>query len=184
MEAGVGEWTPQATERTGRPSAAETAVARLYRDHRLDMVRLAKLLVDDLDTAEDVVQEAFAGLHRRWASLAADEAAIGYLRTCVLNQARSVLRRRRTVRRFGSRSDDGASASADAGVLLAEEHREVLAALRTLPTRQREVMVLRYWAGLSEAQIAATLGISVGTVKSSAARARDTLAIRLGGGVS
>jgi RNA polymerase sigma-70 factor (sigma-E family) len=183
MEASVGEWTPQPV-RAERGSDAEVAVARLYRDHRLEMVRLAKLLVDDLETAEDVVQDAFAGLHRRWASLDAGEAAIGYLRTCVLNQARSVLRRRRTVRRFGSRSDDGASASADAAMLLAEEHREVLTALRTLPTRQREVIVLRYWAGLSEAQIAATLGISAGSVKSNASRARDTLATRLGGGVS
>jgi len=61
------------------------------------------------------------------------------------------------------------------GVLLAEEHREVLAAMRQLATRQREVLVLRYWSGLSEAEIAEALGISRGAVKSTASRALDAL---------
>src|SRR5947209_3333723 len=77
---------------------AEHAVAELYRTRRLGLVRLAVLLVDDQETAEDVVQDAFAGLHRRWASLASTDAAVGYLRTSVVNGARTVLRRRRTVR--------------------------------------------------------------------------------------
>jgi RNA polymerase sigma-70 factor (sigma-E family) len=163
-------------------SDADAAVAALYRAHRLPLVRLARLLVDDLETAEDVVQDAFAALHRRWRSIGASDAALGYLRTSVVNGARSVLRRRRTVRAnpwpdaTGWRGDD-----ADAPVLLAEEHREVLAALRQLPDRQREVIVLRYWAELSEAEIAATLGISVGAVKSSASRGRDAIATLLGG---
>jgi RNA polymerase sigma factor (sigma-70 family) len=76
----------------------------------------------------------------------------------------------------GWRGDD-----ADARVLLDEEHREVLAALRKLPSRQREVIVLRYWAELTEPEIAATLGISVGAVKSSASRGRDAIAAMLGG---
>jgi RNA polymerase sigma-70 factor (sigma-E family) len=146
------------------------------------MVRLALLLVDDRETAEDVAQDAFAALHRRWHSLQTEDAAIGYLRTCVLNGARSVLRRRRTVRRRPQPSDDLLSAEpADGRVLLAEEHREVIAAMRHLPARQREVIVLRYWAELTEAQIAATLGISVGSVKSSASRGRDAIAAILGG---
>src|SRR3712207_7641978 len=78
---------------------ADSAVAVLFQSHRLAMVRLAVLLVDDVEPAEDVVQEAFAALHRRWRALADREAAIGYLRSCVLNGSRSVLRRRRTVRR-------------------------------------------------------------------------------------
>jgi RNA polymerase sigma-70 factor (sigma-E family) len=163
-------------------SDADAAVAALYRSHRLPMVRLARLLVDDLETAEEVVQDAFAALHRRWGSISTPDASIGYLRTSVVNGSRSVLRRRRTVRAnpwpdaSGWRADD-----ADARVLLAEEHREVLTALRKLPGRQREVIVLRYWAELTETEISAALGISVGAVKSSASRGRDAIAAMLGG---
>src|SRR5437868_6387570 len=79
-------------------SDADAAVAALFSAHRLHLVRLALLLVDDLETAEDVVQDAFAAVHRRWSAIAAPEAALGYLRTSVVNGSRSVLRRRRTVR--------------------------------------------------------------------------------------
>ncbi len=162
--------------------ASDADIERLYRTQRLAMVRLALLLVDDRETAEDVAQDAFAALHRRWQTLHTEDAAIGYLRTCVVNGARSVLRRRRTVRRQPHPRDDLLYAeSADRRVLLAEEHREVIAAMRCLPARQREVIVLRYWSELSEPQIAATLGISVGSVKSSASRGRDAIAAILGG---
>ena len=161
---------------------SDADIERLYRTQRLSMVRLALLLVDDRETAEDVAQDAFAALHRRWQSLRTEDAAIGYLRTCVINGARSVLRRRRTVRRQPQPDADlFVAESADRRVLLAEEHREVIAAMRRLPARQREVIVLRYWSELSEPQIAATLGISVGSVKSSASRGRDAIAAILGG---
>jgi RNA polymerase sigma-70 factor (sigma-E family) len=161
---------------------SDADIERLYRTQRLAMVRLALLLVDDRETAEDVAQDAFAALHRRWQSLHTEDAAIGYLRTCVVNGARSVLRRRRTVRRQPQPDADlFVAESADRRVLLAEEHREVIAAMRRLPARQREVIVLRYWSELSEQQIAATLGISVGSVKSSASRGRDAIAAILGG---
>jgi len=163
----------------GVPSADE-GVGALYRSHRLAMVRLAVLLVDDLETAEDVVQDAFAGLHRRWATLASPDAAVGYLRTSVVNGSRSVLRKRRTVRDavVPTVVEPGAP---DSSLLLAEEHREVLAAIGLLPDRQREVIVLRYWSGLTEAEIAAALGISVGAVKSSTSRGRAAVAAALGG---
>jgi RNA polymerase sigma-70 factor (sigma-E family) len=162
--------------------ASDADIERLYRTQRLAMVRLALLLVDDRETAEDVAQDAFAALHRRWQSLHTEDAAIGYLRTCVVNGARSVLRRRRTVRRQPQPDADlFVAESADRRVLLAEEHREVIAAMRHLPARQREVIVLRYWSELTEPQIAATLGISVGSVKSSASRGRDAIAAILGG---
>jgi RNA polymerase sigma-70 factor (sigma-E family) len=167
---------------SGSERAPDSGTERLYRANRLAMVRLALLLVDDRETAEDVVQEAFAALHRRWRSLQTEDAAIGYLRTCVLNGSRSVLRRRRTVRHRPQPSEDSLSAEpADGRVLLAEEHREVIAAMRRLPARQREVIVLRYWVELTEAEIARTLGISVGSVKSSASRGRDAIAAILGG---
>jgi RNA polymerase sigma-70 factor (sigma-E family) len=162
---------------------ADIGVERLFRTHRLQMVRLARLLVDDRETAEDVAQDAFTALHRRWRALSDEDAAIGYLRVSVVNGSRSVLRRRRTVRRNPQPSADWLTAEpADGQTLLAEEHREVLAALQRLPHRQREVIVLRYWSELTEAQIAAALGISVGAVKSSASRGRDTIAAALAEG--
>jgi RNA polymerase sigma-70 factor (sigma-E family) len=163
-------------------SAAEAAVDRLYRTHRLGMVRLAMLLVDDKDTAEDVTQDAFAAVYRRWPALADEHAAVAYLRACVVNGSRSVLRRRWTARRHPQ--PDAMSLSvepADGRALLAEEHREVLSAIRRLPTRQREVILLRYWSDLSETETAATLGISIGAVKSNASRGRDAIAAMLEG---
>ncbi len=161
---------------------ADSAVAALFQSHRLAMVRLAVLLVDDVETAEDVVQEAFAALHRRWPALADREAAVSYLRSCVLNGSRSVLRRRRTVRRNPQPAATALTVeAADGRLLLAEEHRAVIAALQRLPRRQREVIVLRYWSELTEAQIASTLGISLGAVKSNASRGRQAIAATLGG---
>lgn len=102
-----------------------------------------------------------------------------YLRTAVVNAARSVLRRRRTSRAY-TPPHQGAGAPVDEGLLLAEEHRQVLDAMGQLTQRQREVLVLRYWSELTEAQIAQTLGLSRGTVKSTASRALDVLEKRLG----
>jgi RNA polymerase sigma-70 factor (sigma-E family) len=146
----------------------------LYRSHRLSMVRLAVLLVDDLPTAEDVVQEAFSKVHTAWDRLQDPSAAPAYLRTTVINGSRSVLRRRRTARLFvPPRMTD--APGADAAVVLAEEHRAVLAGLQRLPRRQREVLVLRYWGDLSEQGVAEALGISRGTVKSTTSRALAAL---------
>jgi RNA polymerase sigma-70 factor (sigma-E family) len=142
-------------------------------------VRLALLLVDDLPTAEDVVQDAFTALlrrhGRRLANLDDPEA---YLRTSVVNGARSVLRRRRTARAHIPERERSFP-SADHSVLLAETHQEVIDALQRLTRRQREVLVLRYWSDLTEAQIADTLGVSRGTVKSTASRALEALGRQL-----
>ena len=131
-------------------------ITGLYAAHRLPLVRLAVLLVDDVASAEDVVQDAFA--------------ALAYLRVSVVNTARSALRRRRTARAY-SPPHDVTPASPEDRAVLAEEHREVIDALHRLAPRQREVLVLRYWSNLSEAEIAQTLDISRGTVKSTASRA-------------
>lgn len=156
-----------------RPASHEEAVAALYAAHRLALVRLAVLLVDRQAVAEEVVQDAFAGLLAR-GRLRDPDAALGYLRRAVVNRSRSVLRRRRSARAFVAPVDRGAD-DPSAGLVVADEHREVLSALETLPPRQREVLVLRYWSDLSEAEIAATLGISAGTVKSTASRALRAL---------
>lgn len=159
-------------------------LAELYRTHHLQMVRLARLLVDDTASAEDVVQEAFLGMHRNRAALRDSRAAVGYLRQAVVNQSRSMLRRRRTVRAHLKVAEPEIAPPADTDVILAEEHQEVLRAVDQLPVRQREVLVLRYWSDMSEAEIADALGISKGTVKSQASRAMATLTKIMQGGVT
>jgi RNA polymerase sigma-70 factor (sigma-E family) len=167
---------------TLRPADVETErdslLGHLYAVHRLSLVRLAVLLVGDQASAEDVVQDAFTAVWRRRHSLDDGMNAMPYLRKSVVNQARSVLRRRRVAQAF--RPDRARQvSSAEDTVLLSLEHRELLNALRLLAPRQREVVVLRYWAGLSEAEIAETMGISKGAVKSMSHRSLAALRRRM-----
>jgi RNA polymerase sigma-70 factor (sigma-E family) len=160
------------------------AIAALFRDHHAALVRLALLMVGDLATAEDVVQDVYISLHRRSRGQTVDT-PLPYVRAAVLNGCRSVLRRRGIARRAGLAhrawmNDETTLASAESEVILSEDRRQVLGALARLPRRRREVLVLRYYLGLSEAEIAAVLGISAGTVKSTAARALAALARDLG----
>lgn len=158
----------------------EQLAADLYAAHRLSLVRLAVLLVDDIAAAEDVVHDVFASLLTGGKPLRDPDAAVGYLRRGVVNRARSALRRRRTARAY-TPPHDASRAGPDDLAVLSEEHREVCAALQTLPTRQREVLVLRYYSDMSEIQIADALGISRGTVKSTASRALAALEKKLEG---
>ena len=162
------------------PQDTAVDITHLYATYRLPMVRMAVLLVDDLGTAEDVVQDAFTALHQRTRSLRDPHAAVGYLRVSVINGCRSALRKRKVRRAHPDMEDPGTSPGADRDVLIAEEHRHVLAAMRSLPRRQQEVLLLRYWSDLSESEIASTLGIAVGTVKSAASRGLDRLEALLG----
>lgn len=148
---------------------ADTAVTALYTAHYRSLVRLAALLLTESSSAEEVVQESFVALHCGWRRVQDPDRALAYLRQSVVNRARSALRHRSVVARHAPRPLPNA-ASAEYGALLALEHAEVLAALRRLPLRQCEVLVLRYYADLSEAQIADALGISRGAVKSHASR--------------
>lgn len=153
----------------------------LYATHWRALVRLAVLLVDDVATAEDVVQDAFVGLYRRSDALRDPAAALAYVRAAVVNRSRSVVRHRQVVRRHLRVAEPDHVDGADFHALLSAEHREALAALHQLPRRQQEVLVLRFWAGLSELEIAQTLGISAGSVKSSASRGMAKLSKKLGG---
>jgi RNA polymerase sigma-70 factor (sigma-E family) len=166
-------WTTAAREDARVRHEPDVTITNLYVAHRLRLVRLAVLLVDDQETAEDVVHDVFTRLQHTW-RLQDPDKALAYLQRAVVNRSRSVLRRRRTVRSHVVPHDPPVS-DPEGLVLLAEEHREVLAALQQLPSRQREVLVLRYWSDLSEAQIAQAMGISTGTVKSTASRALDAL---------
>jgi RNA polymerase sigma-70 factor (sigma-E family) len=160
----------------GRAAEAEAAVTALYQVHAVGLIRLALVLLGDRPTAEDVVQDAFGALYRRWAHLADTEKALSYVRSSILNGCRSELRRRiRIERRVAQQPVPADTASAEVTALIGEEHREVLGALRRLPRRQREALVLRFYLDLSEAEIAASMGISPGTVKSTTSRALSAL---------
>jgi RNA polymerase sigma-70 factor (sigma-E family) len=170
---------------TGEPGAwgPDEAITALYAAHWRGLVRLAWLLVHDQQVAEDVAQEAFVATYRRWASLRSPDAALGYLRTATVNGSRSALRKRGVRERYAA-AESGApelnrhADSAETSVLTSSRREEVLAVLGSLPDRQREVLVLRYYLDLSESDIASALGVSRGAVKSHASRGMATLRAR------
>jgi RNA polymerase sigma-70 factor (sigma-E family) len=172
------------------PLAAEPApggqavdVTAIFRQHYAELVRLAVMLVGDRPTAEDIVQDVFARLHVRRHRPGPSGDHLAYVRACVLNGCRTALRRRAVLSRFGGAHlplPELPHSSAEQEVIQAESRRQVLAALAALPPRRREVLVLRYYLGLRETEIAAVLGITPGTVKSTAARGLGALARALG----
>ena len=160
------------------PTDRDAAITHLFATYHRQLVGFAVLLADDLATAEDIVQDAFLALHRRWSWMRDPQAAYEYLRVSVLNGYRNQLRRRRlsTVRR---ERPSAPAASAEAVAFDHVEQDEVAEQLATLPARQREVLVLRYYLDQTEAEIARTLSISPGSVKQHAARGLAALTARL-----
>ena len=154
--------------------SADRAVTELYSLHYHMLVRLAALLVRDVPTAEDVVQDSFVAMHDGWQRLRDAGSALAYLRQAVLNRSRSVLRHRAVAEKYPEKPSPDMP-SAEHGALVQLERSAVIATLRELPGRQREAIVLRYYADLSEAEIAAVMGISCGAVKSHTARAMAAL---------
>jgi RNA polymerase sigma-70 factor (sigma-E family) len=163
---------------TDEPAGAAPArdLAAAYREHYRSLVRLASLLVEDVGRCEEIVQDAFVKVWRRPPDLSGEDRLPAYLRSAVLNGARSHLRHRGVERRH---LHAVATPAAAPDAHLPEDDARVLAALRSLPDRQREVLALRYYLDLSEAEIAATLDISPGSVKTHAHRGLATLAERL-----
>ncbi|MDZ4825405.1 MAG: SigE family RNA polymerase sigma factor [Actinomycetota bacterium] len=159
---------------------ADSALSELHRTHYRSCLRIAALLVDDPGSAEEVVQEAFVKVYRAWDKVRDMHAAPAYLRVVVVNTARSRLRRKYVAAKHPP-IPDGHAPGADDSVLVNEEHRAVIAALQTLPRRQREVLTLRYYSDLSEREIADALGIGVGAVKSNASRGIAALAKKMEG---
>lgn len=149
---------------------ATPSFADLFAAHYAAMVRLAGLL--GADDPEDIAQEAFARLHRR--KLRDDAASLPYLRSIVCNLARNRIRHLRLVRLRRLEPPEPVPGG-EHHVLVAEQHRELLAALDRLPRRQREALVLRYWLDLSEREIAEAMGVSPGSVKTHTSRALATL---------
>jgi RNA polymerase sigma-70 factor (sigma-E family) len=161
--------------------SADAALEQLYAAHWRQLVRLAVLLVRDQGTAEEIVQDCFVAVHARWGRLRDPDKALAYLRQSVVNRSRSHLRHLSVVRRHAEREGAGAVAEgADHTTYDAARRATVLDALRRLPRRQREVLALRYYLDLSEAEIADLLGISRGAVKSHASRGAAALRADLG----
>ena len=166
------------------PRARTQAVTELFNAHYGRLVRTAQLLVDDRETAEDVVMDAFTSLYSRWAAIRDPDDAYRYLRSCVLNGARSKLRRRSVRRRHEGasldrpdRAERPSQASTQPGVASSGTNRAaVVGLLRGLPPRQRQVLVMRYLLDMSELEVASELGISQGSVKSHASRGLAALA--------
>jgi RNA polymerase sigma-70 factor (sigma-E family) len=163
---------------TARPqwagsSGAEAAVEALYQAHALRLIRLAYITLGDRPAAEDVVQDAFCGLYRRWENLAETGKALPYVRASVLNGCRSVLRHRAVLRRRVAHQV--AVESAEAAMLSGEERDQLIRAVRDLPDRQREALVLRFYLDLPDDEIAKAMGITPSTVRSTMHRAIDAL---------
>ena len=155
--------------------ATEQLVSDLFRAHALGLIRVAVLLVGDQPSAEDVVQDAFIGLYRALPRIRDQAKALPYLRTSVINGARSVLRARKraALRRI---PHEPPVWSAESAAMAGEDRRAVLTAVARLPRRAREVLALRYYLDLPDHEIAAALGVSRGTVSSTASRALTALA--------
>lgn len=151
-------------------SDAAAAVTALFAVNALGLAKLAYVMTGDRDTADDIVQDAFSGLYRRWEHLSDLGKALSYVRSAVLNSCRSALRRRRPEIPGQFAALELEHESAESAVLSEEERKAVMTALRRLPHRQREVLGLRFYLDMTEQEIAAQMGIGQSTVCSSAHR--------------
>jgi RNA polymerase sigma-70 factor (sigma-E family) len=157
---------------------ADELVRTLYEAHALALIRAAKLLLRDQQSAEDAVQDAFLGLYQALPRLSDHDQILPYLRTAVINRSRSVLRARQRALLRKVQHDPPVS-SAESAAMAGEDRRAVMAAVARLPRRAREVLVLRYYLDLTDQEIAATLRVSRGTVTSTASRGLAALAREL-----
>jgi DNA-directed RNA polymerase specialized sigma24 family protein len=151
-------WVAEAGQDAAAELDADHAMTALYQLHYPSLVRLAALLVPDLATAEDIVQDAFAAVYGRWHMLPGPDAALACLRRSVVHRSRSA-----PLRRGGP----------EAG--LPPQESAVVSALRALPARQREAVVLRYFADLPEAEIALVTGTRKADVRSQVTQAISSL---------
>ena len=166
-------------QRAAQPDANH-AVTVLYLAHYRPLVRLAALLVQDLATAEEVVQDAFVAVHAAWRRLPDADHALSYLRRSVIDRSRSVLRHRAVADKLAPAVPPATPGAGREGSVEVERSAFV-SALWTLPAAQREVVVLRYFADLPETQVASATGISEAAVRSQTAAAMSSLRSELGG---
>ncbi|MFE5191403.1 SigE family RNA polymerase sigma factor [Streptomyces sp. NPDC056628] len=162
-------------------AAAGTTVDHLtetYRAHYRSLLGLAALLLDDTASCEDVVQEAFIRVHSARKRVRDPEKTLAYLRQTVVNLSRSALRRRILGLKLLSKPMPD-MASAEEGAYDQLERDSLIKAMKGLQRRQREVLVLRYFADMTEAQVAETLGISLGSVKAYGSRGIAALRVAM-----
>lgn len=169
---------PVATGVVPFPSTGRDAVTALFHVHYRRLVGFTSLLVDDRESAEEIVQDAFESLFLRWGTLRDPDAAVAYLDRSVVYASRSWIRRRVTARAYVL-PEAGVEPSAEDSGLDHEQRAALSEAIRALPRRQREVVVLRYFLDLREDEIATWLGISAGSVKQHQSRATAALHARM-----
>ncbi|MDB1087301.1 sigma-70 family RNA polymerase sigma factor [Streptomyces sp. ACA25] len=150
----------------------EVAVAQLFDLHYASMLRLATLL--GADDPENIVAEAYYQIYRKWRKVRAADSAEAYLRSVVCNLTRMRIRHLQVARRHVE-EPVGSVASAETSALLHDDQQALVSALQQLPARQREALVLRHWLGLKIGEIAQTMGISPGSVKTHTARGTAAL---------
>ncbi len=167
-------------DQAGAGQDAVQGLTTLYQAHYQSLVRLAVLLVSDLATAEEIAQEAFADVHGTWHALPGHDAALRYLRRSLIRRSRSASRPRPAAG-IPATGPEAGSQQAGAG---AAPGAGLLTALRALPARQREVLVLRYFADLPEAEIASLTGTRIAVVRAYAARGMSSLRAGLPGNVA
>ena len=168
-----------ATHGRRRIRGAREALIELYGEHYDPLVRLAHLVTHDPSIAEDLVHEAFLKLYGSWHRVRDHDRAPAYLRTTLVNLAHGRARRHHVaLRKRPAAAPD--AASAEEGAVGLENRREVVECLRGLPPRQRERLVLRHYNDMTETEIADTLGISVGSVRTHVKRGMAVLHRRLG----
>ncbi len=153
---------------------ADLAITAMYHAEYRPLVRMSAMLLGDVGAAEEVVQESFIAMHAAWRRLRDTDKALHYLRRSVTNRSRSVLRHRVVIDRHLPTAEPDMP-SAEHCAITQIERAAVTAALRTIPARQREALVLRFYLGLSEDEVAAAMQISTGAVKSHTARGKAAL---------
>jgi RNA polymerase sigma-70 factor (sigma-E family) len=160
----------------------DALVADLYDREGAALLRLARLFTDDRTAAEDILQESFIRLHRNAHRIKDPAKAAPYMRSIVLNLARDYNRRGlMSLRHQGSLTPGGTYPTPEDRIVRDEDQGEVVDALRDLPGRQRDCLVLRFYVELSEAEIGETLGISKNSVKTHCRRGMAALKQRLEG---
>jgi len=163
---------------------ARAAIVDLYRDEFRGIARLAYLLCGNTEQADDLAHDAFVRLYEQWDRVADPAKRVAYLRAIVVNLAHSAHRRAATARRHAHTPvlvEGGATTSAEDEAMQRSSRPDVMAAMATLPDRQRSAIVLRHWLHMTESEIAEAMDCSIGSVRTHVARAHQTLAQRLGG---
>jgi RNA polymerase sigma-70 factor (sigma-E family) len=153
---------------------ADRVLTAMYDAEYRSLVRMSAVMLGDVGSAEEVVQESFIAVHAAWRGLRDMDKAVHYLRRSVLNRSRSVLRHRAVVDRHTPKHEPEMP-SAEQAAMTRLERSAVVSALRSLPDRQREALVLKFYLDLSEEQVAAAMNISAGAVKSHTARGKAAL---------